>query len=97
MFAMCHDFRYMKKGKGFLCLPEIDLKMSLPYSMTHIITAKVSAEAYTELLFGRRFTSDEAAELRIINEAVPADNLMEFAMMKAKHLKKKDKNRKNLT
>ena len=96
MLAMCHDYRYMRKKKGLLCLPEIVLPMPLPPSMTAIMSHKISPHAYNELMFGKRFSPEESEELKIIHQATEPEDLMTIAQMKARELKKKDVDRENL-
>jgi enoyl-CoA hydratase/carnithine racemase len=96
MLALSHDFRYMRKKKGLFCLPEIDLPLPLPPSMTSIIRTRCTPEVYGEIIFGKRFSPEEGEKFRIIHQATEPDDLMVIAMCKAKEIAKKDKNRENL-
>jgi len=77
MFAMSHDYRFMLKGKGFLCLPELDLNMNLPKGMLTVCQTKLTPEVFTELLYGKRFTAEEAEQFRMITKACHKKTLFE--------------------
>lgn len=96
MWAMAHDFRYMQKHKGLVCLPEIDLQMPLPPSMTAVIKSKLDPQVYGEMIYGGRYTPEEAEQMKIVHAAIAKEDLMTVVMLKAKQLAKKDVNRKNL-
>ena len=96
MLAMSHDYRYMSKGKGEVCLPEIDIGMWLPPSMTKIVATRVTPDVYRELFYGGRFSPVEARQMRIVDDVSEPKDLFETAMIRAKQLAKKDVNRVNL-
>jgi len=93
MFAMAHDYRIMGTGKGFMCLPELDLNMQLPEGMTATCRDKVTPEVYTEMLFGKRFTAQEAESLKVITKATEKKFVFPYAMLLAKEYKKRGKNK----
>uniref|UniRef100_A0A7S3NYW3 Uncharacterized protein n=1 Tax=Euplotes crassus TaxID=5936 RepID=A0A7S3NYW3_EUPCR len=84
MLAMAHDYRYMMNGKGFICLPELDISMWLPFGMTDVCQCKLTPEAYTEMYYGKRFTSLEAEKYGVITKACDKRTIFDEVMMKAK-------------
>ena len=94
MFAMAHDYRYMVKGKGFICLPEIDLNMHLPRGMTTTVQVKVSPSVYTEFLYGKRFTAEEAELKEVITKACNKKSIWDTVMIFAKEILDRGKNKK---
>lgn len=87
MFAMAHDYRYMMNGKGFICLPELDINMHLPLGMTSVCQCKVTPETYTEMMYGKRFTSLEAEAAGIVTKACDKSTILEEALLLAKKVK----------
>ena len=96
MFAMAHDYRIMRRSKTLICLPELDLSMYLPACMTSIVQDKVTPIAYTELMFGKRFTADRAQSLGIITKAVEKSEFMEEVMLIVKAYKSRGENKEIL-
>ncbi len=96
MLAMAHDYRYMMNGKGFICLPELDINMHLPLGMTSIAQCKVTPEVYTQIMYGRRFTSLEAEASKIITKACDKKTILEETMMLARSVMNRGSNKEIL-
>ena len=61
MLALAHDLRVMRSDRGYACLPEIDLQLSLQPAMTALIQAKLRKQvAHEAIVTGRRFGAEEA-------------------------------------
>jgi enoyl-CoA hydratase/carnithine racemase len=94
MLAMAHDFRVMRSDRGFFCLPEIDLAMGQPLSdgMYAVLGARLPRRILAEMLVtGHRYGGPEAAELRIVDEAVPDADVLPRAVAIAAELAGKDR------
>lgn len=92
MFALAHDFRVMRSDRGFFCLPEIDLKMPLAPGMLALIQQKVDALAARDLILrGLRIGGEEAAQRRVVDESVSADQVVARAMALVEPLASKDR------
>ena len=79
MLALAHDFRVMRADRGFLCLPEVDIRIPFTPGMAALIQAKLTPQAaVASMTTGRRFGGDDAASLGIVDavagegEVVPA-------------------------
>lgn len=71
MLAMAHDFRIMRRDRGFFCLPEVDLRIPLTAGMNALMMSRLPRVAAHEVLVtGKRFGGSEAAEKGIVTEAV---------------------------
>jgi enoyl-CoA hydratase/carnithine racemase len=91
MLALAHDVRYMREDRGFLCFPEVDIKMTFTAGMTSLLSAKLSAQtAHQAMVLGRRFTAPDAAAAGIIDLAVAETELREGALAAASALAGKD-------
>lgn len=91
MLALAHDVRYMREDRGFLCFPEVDIKMTFTAGMTSLLSAKLSAQtAHQAMVLGRRFTAPDAAAAGIIDLAVADTELREGALAAASALAGKD-------
>lgn len=67
MFAFSHDYRIMRKDRGFLCLNELDINMKLPAGMTSSVQNKVTPNAYREIMYAHRLTGEKAKSLDAID------------------------------
>jgi enoyl-CoA hydratase/carnithine racemase len=91
MLALAHDARFMREDRGFLCFPEVDIKMSFTAGMSGLLTAKLSAQtAHQAMVLGRRFTAPEAATAGILDATLPESELVSGAIAYAETLVGKD-------
>mmetsp|Transcript_24428 Transcript_24428/g.21687 ORF Transcript_24428/g.21687 Transcript_24428/m.21687 type:complete len:243 (-) Transcript_24428:45-773(-) len=96
MFSFCHDYRFMVKGKGFICLPELDLNMNLPRGMSTVCQVKCNPEVFTELIYGKRFTAEEGVQNKIVHKACNKKTLFEQCFTFAKEKLDRGVNKKTL-
>ena len=91
MLALAHDVRFMREDRGFLCFPEVDIKMSFTAGMNSLLTAKLSAQtAHQAMVFGRRFTAPEAVTAGILDATASESELVSNAVEYANGLVGKD-------
>jgi len=79
--AVAHDYRVMRSDRGFYCLPEIDMRVSLHPGMIAILAARIPARTVHEVLVtGKRYGGEEAAAREIVDEAVAEERLLPRAI-----------------
>jgi enoyl-CoA hydratase/carnithine racemase len=82
--ALAHDARVMRTGRGFFCMPEIDMKAYLHPGMTAIIQARLPHQSAHELIVtGMRYPAERALERKIVDRAVPEEELLPAAIAMA--------------
>jgi len=82
----------MRADRGFFCLPEIDLKVTLPAGMMSLLRLKLAPPVLRDLLLtGRRIGGEEAMRLGIVDEACAADEVLPNAVSRASALAAKDR------
>jgi enoyl-CoA hydratase/carnithine racemase len=92
MLALAHDYRVMRADRGFFCLPEIDIKLPLAPGMTALIKARLSPTAFRDaILTGARIGGTEAQTRGVVDEAVPAAEVLPRAIARAAALADKDR------
>ncbi|MBB5017199.1 enoyl-CoA hydratase/carnithine racemase [Chitinivorax tropicus] len=92
LLAAAFDFRTMRADRGFLCFPEVDLKLGLSPVMTEIIKLLPNEQARLELvLTGRPMGGEEAAKRGIVDVAFSVDDLVPQTLEMAAKLAKKDR------
>ena len=92
MMALAHDFRVMRADRGFFCLPEVDINLPLAPGMTALIKNRLSPTVFRDtILTGVRIGGTDARERGIVDEAVPAADVLPRAIARASALA--DKNR----
>ena len=91
MLALAHDVRFMREDRGFLCFPEVDIKMAFTAGMNSLLTTKLSAQtAHQAMVLGRRFTAPEADAAGILDGTFPESELVSSALATAEALVGKD-------
>jgi len=96
MFAMAHDYRIMRTGAGFICMNEVDLGFPLGPGTNAVVQVKLDPPTHRDMiLFGKRFTAEEALSRKIIDKAVSPDNLMTEAMKLGKEIAPKGEDKEN--
>jgi enoyl-CoA hydratase/carnithine racemase len=77
MLATAHDYVVMRSGRGYWCLPEIDLGLALTPKMFALLSAHLPRATLAEAtLTGRRYAAEEALKAGIAHEAVPSEALI---------------------
>ena len=90
MYALAHDARVMRADRGFIYLPEVDVNIPLEPGMTALIRSKVSPTVFRDLILtGARIGGGDAKEREIVDEVVPADQVLAQAITRAAALAKK--------
>ncbi len=79
--ALAHDYRLMRSGRGFFCMPEIDLRAPLHPGMTALIQARLPQQTAHEMIAtGRRYPAEEAVARGIAERALPEAELVPAAV-----------------
>ncbi len=66
--ALAHDYRIMRKDRGYFCMPEIDLGMHLHPGMTALIQARLPIQTAHEVIAtGTRYSAELALEKSIVD------------------------------
>lgn len=93
LLALAHDFRIMRADRGFICMPEVDIKIPLAPGLMTLIQARVPPAVYRDLvLTGVRVGGNEAKRLGVVDESVAKDEVLPKAIALAASLAKKDRN-----
>ncbi len=91
MLALCHDVRIMREDRGFLCFPEVDIKMSFTAGMNALLTAKLSQPTvHQAMVLARRFTGPQALAAGIVDAVAAEDAVLGQAVEQAAALAGKD-------
>lgn len=92
MLALACDYRYMRADRGFFCLPEIDLKVPIPQSMTELLKLKLRPEVLRDLLLtGERIGGEEACRRGIVDEACTREDLLPKTIARVTAIASKDR------
>ena len=92
LLASTLDFRYMREDQGWFCFPEVDIKIPFTPLMHELVKQLTDNHTIRHLMLtGRRVGGTEAAELRIVDGAYPADELFDKSMEMAELLATKDR------
>ncbi len=89
ILASAFDFRFMRKDRGFFCIPEVDLKIPLSPSMIYIVQKAVPQYKFLEMQYlGSRLTADECVKHHIVTKSCDIEDLMDEVMSFARTHKK---------
>lgn len=88
--AVAHDLRLMREDRGFFCMPEIDMRVSLHPGMVALLQARLPKQTTHEVIVtGTRFGGRLAVERGIMDEVFSADALLPAAIERAEALSAK--------
>jgi enoyl-CoA hydratase/carnithine racemase len=79
--ALAHDYRIMRKDRGYFCMPEIDLGMPLHPGMTALIQARLPIQTAHEVIAtGTRYSAELALEKSIVDRVEDEANVVSSAV-----------------
>ena len=79
--AVVHDLRLMRSGRGYWCMPEVDLQLPLHPGMVAILQARVPHAAVHEaIVTGRRWSAEDAATAGIVDRFLAQAALLPAAL-----------------
>lgn len=91
LFALTHDYRVMRRDRGYFGLPEVDARIVFTLGATDLVRARLAPQvAHEAMTSGRRYTGEEAAAAGIVDELAEADEVVARAIAIAKGLGDKD-------
>ena len=92
LVALACDYRYMRADRGYFCLPELDLKVTLPSGMMSLLRLKLAPPVLRDLLLtGKRVGGEEAVRLGIVDAVCAAEEVLQNAVSRASALAAKDR------
>jgi enoyl-CoA hydratase/carnithine racemase len=84
MMTLTHDFRVMRRDRGYWCLPEADLGMPLSPGMNDLIAARLSPQvAHEAIVTAKRYPAEQAEATAIVDEVADEDEVLERAVARA--------------
>ncbi|MBA0047191.1 enoyl-CoA hydratase-related protein [Mycobacteroides sp. LB1] len=91
MLAVAHDYRVMRSDRGYLCFPEVDIKIPFTPGMASLILAKVTPQtAVTAMTTGRRYGGDAAVAAGLADRAAVEHEVLSDAVDLVRPLVGKD-------
>ena len=94
MCALCHDFRFMRTDRGYLCANEVEIGMVIPNSELALFRHKLPMNIFFETVqFARRWSGPDALAAGIVQQIEPIDNLLDAAIKRAGELARLGANR----
>jgi len=87
--AFAHDFRFMRSDRGWICLPEVDIGMTLSPVFVAISKRALPMYMFEEMQYtGIRLTAEQCVDHHIVKKACHINDLMNEVLAFAKTLNK---------
>ena len=93
MIVLASDYKVMREDRGYFCLPEGDLGMTLTERMNALVKGKIQGNVLRDvLLTGKRIAGPEAAENGIVDCSCSENEIPHKAKSLAEPMMSKDRN-----
>ncbi len=77
ILACTCDLRYMRNDRGWLCFPEVDIKIPFQPFLNALVAKAIPMSKLVEMqLTGKRMTAQECKEFQIIHKVCSLDKLL---------------------
>lgn len=87
MIALCHDLRFMREDRGYLCANEMELGFAIPEPELALFRHKMPIQAFFETVqLARRWSPTEALANGIVQRTTPVEALVDAAVDHAQRL-----------
>jgi enoyl-CoA hydratase/carnithine racemase len=96
MAALCHDVRFMRADRGFMCANELQIGLSIPSPELALFKHKLPASVFFETVqLAKRWTGTAANAAGFVEQACDIETLVVAAQERAAQLAPLAANRKN--
>ncbi len=94
MCALCHDVRYQRADRGFMCANEVEIGMVIPQPELALFRHKLPMNIFFQTVqLAKRWAGPASAEAGIVDAALPLEELHDAAMARAAELARLGANR----
>jgi enoyl-CoA hydratase/carnithine racemase len=84
MLALAHDWRVMRRDRGFFCLPEADINIPFTPGMSALIQSKLTPQTATNaMVVAQRYGGEDAREAGIVDATAHEDAVLADAIAMA--------------
>lgn len=91
MIAIACDFRVMREDRGFVCFPEVDIRIPFTPGMSALVQSKTTPQtASLAMTTGRRFGGPDALAAGLVDALADEASLLDSAVAMAAPLVGKD-------
>ena len=96
MAAMCHDVRFMRQDRGFMCANELEIGMTIPTPELALFRHKMPRHVFHKTVqLAHRWSGPAALQAGIVDGVSSLDGLLELAQKRAADLAPLGANREN--
>lgn len=94
MTALCHDVRFMRSDRGYMCANEVELGMVIPNPELALFRHKIPMNAFFETVqLARRWAGPDALAAGIVQKTESQESLLEASINRAAELARLGANR----
>lgn len=87
LFALAFDERYARADRGFLCLPEAQIKVPFTAGLAALVMARLAPQvAHRAMVLAHRFDAPSALAAGLIDGSASAEELLDSAVARAAEL-----------
>ncbi|MGR6924447.1 enoyl-CoA hydratase-related protein [[Actinomadura] parvosata] len=81
MFSLAHDFRVMRRDRGYWCLPEAQIDLPFTPGMSALVRARLTAQvAHEAMVTARRYGGYDAVAAEIVDASADATTIRAAAI-----------------
>ena len=96
MSALCHDLRFMRADRGFMCANEMQIGLSIPSPELALFKHKLPASVFFETVqLAKRWTGPAAQTAGFVEQVCDVEGLLGMAQARAAQLAPLAANREN--
>lgn len=87
LFALAFDERYARADRGFLCLPEAQIKVPFTSGLAALVMARLAPQvAHRAMVLAHRFDAASALAAGVVDGSAPLEELLDTAVARAAEL-----------
>ncbi|MFK7733995.1 MAG: enoyl-CoA hydratase-related protein [Pseudomonadales bacterium] len=94
MCSLCHDVRFMRSDRGFMCANEVEIGLMIPNPELALFKHKLPMNTFFETVqLAKRWSGSEAVAAGVVQKSEPLDTLLSSVISRASELARLGANR----